>query len=184
MVVGVSYPLLGQTEKLIPFDDPHWFSSIWKFLQSVEASIHINKLHLPQSHRDSNVCIMDVIHDLPGLTRQQLRAFNRCQIFLGVHFLSKIVTADGSFLARDAWEGTRDRVYSLLWPYQPLPGPKSFRTWCRLLATAFLQGQAPNHRFNHSNFSWPVASLLRIVSVQLGVLLLRIHQPTVISLGE
>jgi hypothetical protein len=72
MVVGVSYPLLGQTDNLIPFDDPHWFSSIREFLQSVEASIHIDNLHLPQSHRDSDVCIMDVIHDLPGLTRPQL----------------------------------------------------------------------------------------------------------------
>jgi hypothetical protein len=140
MVVGVSYPLLGQTDKFVPFDAPHWLSSIREFLQSVEASIHIDNLHLPQPHRDSNVCIMDVIHDLPGLTRPQLRAFNRCRIFLGVHFLSEIVTADGRILARDAWEGSRNRVSTLLWPYQPLPGPKSFRAWRRLLATEFLQG--------------------------------------------
>jgi hypothetical protein len=140
MAVGVSYPLLGQTDKVIPFDAPHWLSSIRVFLQSVESSIHIEGLTLPQPHRESDPCIMDVIHDLPGLTSPQLSAYNRCRVFLGVHFLSEIVTADGHNLARDTWEGRRERISTSLWPYQSLPGPKSFRTWRRLFAPAFLQG--------------------------------------------
>jgi hypothetical protein len=140
MVVGVSYPLLGQTDKVVPFDAPHWLSSIREFLQSVEASIHIEGLTLHKPHHESDPCIMDVIRDLPGLTRPQLSAFYRCRVFLGVHFLSEIVMADGRNLARDTWEGNREQISTLLWPYQPLPGPTLFRTWRRLLATAFLQG--------------------------------------------
>jgi hypothetical protein len=50
MVVSVSDSLLGQTGKLAPFDEPHWLSSIREFLQSVEASIHIQGLALPTPH--------------------------------------------------------------------------------------------------------------------------------------
>jgi hypothetical protein len=143
MVVGVSYSLLGQPDKFVPFDAPHWLSFIRGFLQSVEASIHINALALPSSHREFDSCIMDVIHDLPGIMRPQLQAFNRCRVFLGVQFLSEITTADGCYIARDAWDGSRPYISPLLWPYQPAPGPHSFRTWRRLLAPAFLRGHWP-----------------------------------------
>jgi hypothetical protein len=94
--------LLGQTDKVIPFNASHCLSSIREFLQSVEASIHIDDLALPTPHREIDSCIMDVIHDLPGLTRPQLQAFNRCRLFLGVQFLSEIATAGGHNIARDA----------------------------------------------------------------------------------
>jgi hypothetical protein len=140
MAVGVSYSLLGQSDKFIPFDAPHWLSSIRGFLKSVEASIHIDDLALPIPHREIDSCIMDVIHDLPGLTRPQLQAFNQCRVILGVQFLSEILTADG---LRNAWDGSRPRISSLLWTYQPAPGPNSFRTWRCLLVTAFLKGHRP-----------------------------------------
>jgi hypothetical protein len=134
-------PPARTNQQVCPLPCPSlWLSSIHEFLQSVEASIHIESFTLAQPHRESDLCIMDAIHDLPGFPRPQLRAFNRCRVFLGVHFLSEIVTADGRNIARDAWDGWRDRISTLLWPYQPLPGPKSFRTWRRLLVTAFLQG--------------------------------------------
>jgi hypothetical protein len=55
-------------------------------------------------------------------------------------YLSEIVTAEGSSIARVAWEGGRLRLSPFLWPYQPRPGPKSFRNWRRILADAFPLG--------------------------------------------
>jgi hypothetical protein len=87
---------------------------------------------------------MDAILALPDTSKPRLRAFNRCQIFFGVGHLSEIATADGTSICRDhAWNGSRHRISSLLWPYQPCPGPKSVRVWRRLLATAFLKRQRP-----------------------------------------
>jgi hypothetical protein len=83
---------------------------------------------------------MDVINDLPNMTRAKSKAFNRVRLHFGVAHLSEIVTANGTTISRDAWEGTRQRLSPLLWPYQPKPGPKSFRTWRRLLVTSFLRG--------------------------------------------
>jgi hypothetical protein len=71
---------------------------------------------------------MDAIHQLPGLTNPQLWSYDRCQIYVGVIYLSEIGTADGRNIAREAWDGSRDRLSPLRWPYQPKPGPKSFRT--------------------------------------------------------
>jgi hypothetical protein len=78
------------------------------------------------------------ISSLAGVTRADLAAFNRCHLFLGVHFLSEITAADGISLARDAWTGNRARFSYLLWPFQPKPGPRSWQLWRRLLARAFL----------------------------------------------
>jgi hypothetical protein len=44
-----------------------------------------------------------------------------------------------SEIAWDAWTGTRARFSPLLWPYQPSPGPNSWRIWRRLLANAFVE---------------------------------------------
>jgi hypothetical protein len=88
--------------------------------------------------RVNDIAIMEGISAMPGVSRADLAAFNRCRIFLGILFLSKLITADGHSIDRNAWLGTRQRHTPLLWPYQPDSGPQSWRTWRRLLATAFL----------------------------------------------
>jgi hypothetical protein len=81
---------------------------------------------------------MERISQLEGVSRADLASFNRCRLYLGVNFLSEISSADGRALSRDAWNGSRTRLTSLLWPYQPSPGPISWRAWRRLLARGFL----------------------------------------------
>jgi hypothetical protein len=109
----------------------------------MNASIHVDGLSLPTPLCETDACIMDAIHQLPGLTKPQLRAFDRCRIHCGFLYLSEIVTADGHNISREAWVGNLERTSPLLWPYPPEPGPKSFSTWRRLLATAFLRGHRP-----------------------------------------
>jgi hypothetical protein len=81
---------------------------------------------------------MERISILEGVSRADLASFNRCRLYLGVTFLSEISSAEGRSLSRDAWNGSRPRMASLLWPYQPNPGPTSWRAWRRLLARGFL----------------------------------------------
>jgi hypothetical protein len=145
LVVVVSYPLLATTNTLIPHQGTHWLTALRQFLSEMEAFLHIGELHekLPQPLRESDVCIMGVILDLPTISQAHLQAFEPCQLFYGVAYLSEITTADGSAVSRAAWEGTRERMSPLLWPYQPQPGPKPFRAWRWLLATAFLKNHRP-----------------------------------------
>jgi hypothetical protein len=88
--------------------------------------------------RVNDTAIVKVISALPRIFRADLAAFNRCRLFLGALFLSELATADIHSLDCDAWLGTRTRHTPFLWLYQPDPGPKSWRIWRRLLATAFL----------------------------------------------
>jgi hypothetical protein len=104
-VVGVSFSLLEQTATEILLPDIHWLSSLREFLTSIDASIHIDGLSPPEPLRKNDVCIMDVIHSLAGLTKAQLRAFNHCRIFFGVQYVSELTSADGRQICRDAWGG-------------------------------------------------------------------------------
>jgi hypothetical protein len=52
---------------------------------------------------------MEPIPALDGVSRADLKAFNRCRLFLGVMFLSEIITANGMAISWDAWTGTHAR---------------------------------------------------------------------------
>ena len=124
---------------------PHIYSTLCTFLATINGSIHIVDLipQLPLPLWQSDHCLMEVINDLPNISRSHLLAFNRVRKYYGVYFLSEIATANGTQLDQAAWLGSRQRYSARLWPYQPKPGPKSFRVWRRLLATAFLKGHRP-----------------------------------------
>jgi hypothetical protein len=85
---------------------------------------------------------MECIAQLPRVSRADPESFNRCRFFLQILFLSEITTADGTALTCTAWQGTRPRFSPLLRPYEPNPGPKS---WRRLLAKAFLHTAPAKH---------------------------------------
>jgi hypothetical protein len=108
----------------------------------------------PTPNRQHDSCLMNLVRQViqvsPShrVSPSDLRAFNRCRLYLQVTHLSEITTADGKSITHDAWTGDRTQISPLLWPVQAKPGPKSFRTWRRLLAMAFLRGYrkrvAPN----------------------------------------
>jgi hypothetical protein len=104
--------------------------------------MHIDDLMDTQpAHLGSvDVCLMDAVAPTNAYKPAAKDAFNRVRLYLGVTYLSKIATADGHSIARDAWTGTRPRRSPFLWPYQPCPGMKSFRNWRRILADIFLSG--------------------------------------------
>jgi hypothetical protein len=112
------------------------------FLAEMSAALFVDGVaeSIPQPLRQDDVCLMDAILSVPGTSTAHLRAFNWCWICFGVVSVSELSTANGTQLSRAAWEGARTRISPLLWPYQTKPGPKSFRIWRRLLATAFLRG--------------------------------------------
>ena len=142
LYTGTSYQLLQDPHPPVQFSDTNLFTVLRAFLKDINGSFYIAALAsmLPSPNRVGDLCIMDVVSSLPNVTTRDRDRFNRCRLFHGVAFLSEIASADGSALARDAWDGTRLRHSPLLWPYQPQPGPRSYRVWRRLLAVAFLQG--------------------------------------------
>ena len=129
--------------KLLPYLDDIWLASVRTFLGFIGGSVTIvDALHgMPQPTRRHDLFLMDAVTPLPHASKQELAGFNRVRLYYGVTLLSEISTANGQVISGDAWVGTRSRHSPLLWPYQPKPGPESFKAWRRLLNSAFLGDQ-------------------------------------------
>jgi hypothetical protein len=128
LVMGTSFSLLESPLQALLHDEAHIFSATRQFLKDVNGQLHIQEItdNLPCPLRERDLCLLDVICCQPNVTRAQQLAFNRVRLYFGVFYLSEVVTADRQCITREAWEGTRVGYSSLLWPYQPQPGPKCF----------------------------------------------------------
>jgi hypothetical protein len=140
LATGFSTPLWENPATNMPYIERSWYTSLKDFLDQIHGRIHIPTTEFIHWHqlRENDANIMATLSALPGFSRADLAAANRCQLALGTFFLSELTTADGRRLDRVAWIGTRPRCTPFMWPYQPPPGPQSWRTWRRLLAQAFL----------------------------------------------
>jgi hypothetical protein len=121
LMLGTSFALLGEPSVPISCDTPHWLSSIRDFLAQLDTSLHIADLqkYLPQPPQDNDVALIDAINAFPDLKTSHKAAFNQCRVYLGVTFLLESSIANGTSLARNAWDGTRPRLTPLLWPHYP-----------------------------------------------------------------
>jgi hypothetical protein len=140
-LAGVSFPLLQDTTTPLPFLDADLPSSICSYLATVDGSLYIPAIadQLPTPLREADICLIDSFLALK-LRRTVFKACQRVRQYLGITYLSEIITTDGTRLVRDAWTSNRDRYSPRLWPYQPRPGPTSFRHWRHTLAMAMLLG--------------------------------------------
>jgi hypothetical protein len=125
----------------ISYVEHSWNNSLKEFLAYVDGTIHIPPVAFLPWHplRENDVTLMETLSLMDNVSRADLKACNRCGLHAGVVFLSEFTTADGISFSRDAWNGTQPRHSTLLWPYQPSPGQKSWQIWRRLLARAFLE---------------------------------------------
>jgi hypothetical protein len=142
LVAGVSFPLLEHPAEPLPYLSVDWFSVFRTFLAEIQGSLHIpavtNDLISPPRTQDSN--LMDTVSSLPSVATADLQRFNRVRLWMGVTYLSEILSADGCHLARDAWTGTRPCFTPRLWPFQEKPDNLGLRVWRRFLTDAFLKG--------------------------------------------
>ena len=142
---GVSWSLLQHPQPKLPFLPTTWLTSVRDFLATINGELTVTDAtaEIPPPTRLADRYIMEAILDLPTTTTAELQACQRVRLFLGVTLLSELTSADGKSLTQEAWTGDRPRHTPLLWPFQPRPGPLSFRIWRRLLARAFLSGRTP-----------------------------------------
>ena len=141
--IGVEWfrMLAGYTS--CPLEKPHlptahielasWFKSLQQFLSTINHSLSIPKLFCPRCLREQDQAIMHLPHT--GFTTTELIRINRCRLFLQVHMVSEISTADGTQLSPHIWQGQRPKssFSKLLWPRQRRPSSESWRLWRRFL---------------------------------------------------
>ena len=140
LVSGVDFLLLKEPSRSVPHLDDNLFTSLQSFLASVHGSLKVAPLQRPVPLRQGDLCLMTTVIALPQCKPAQLKAFNRCRLFLHITYLSQIASTCGCFILRSSWQGSDPCPSPSLWPYQPWPGHHSFSVWRHLLATAFLSG--------------------------------------------
>eukprot|EP00980_Cylindrotheca_fusiformis_P007671 scaffold1608_cov91-Cylindrotheca_fusiformis.AAC.1 len=118
-----------------------WLTSVRAFLKHIRATIIIAPTPtpaVPSLCRQRDQYLMEMVANLPRVTKAQLQIFNSVRIYLQVTLLSEITTADGKKITLEAWQATRAPHTSTLWPYQEEPTEASIRVWQTLLHHAFL----------------------------------------------
>jgi hypothetical protein len=100
LTAGYSSPLWENPTSNISYVEHSWYNSIKDFLQYANGSVHIPPRHFLnwQPLRENDIAIMEQILALDGVSRADLKSFNRCRLFAGVIYLSEISTADGATL--------------------------------------------------------------------------------------
>ena len=110
LFTGVSMPLWEYPQIKIKYIKHDWFASVRAFLATINGSLHIPSItnNIQDLLRNNDTAIMDHIINSKKTIQEQDR-INRVRLWLGVHSLAEITTADGKCITRESWEGTRKR---------------------------------------------------------------------------
>jgi len=131
LTLGISSKFLNTSfkrrHKLVP---PSWFTSVWKFLSRLGATISITKAWLPPSPNGNDINLMDYFLS-QGLSTKHFQSVNQCRIYLQVLLLSDMVSADGKVLMQPVLTGNKliDHKSTLMWPEQGNPMAADWSVW-------------------------------------------------------
>ncbi len=115
-----------------------WFMVIRNFLAETNSNIAIPLPGYLHQKCHGDVCIMDCAIP-PHWSVSNVRAINRCRLYLRVLFLSDIAHGDGKHMISNGFNGIKPFDSSLIWPQQGKPSENNWRTWKRFLRREFLQ---------------------------------------------
>ena len=151
---GTSFGLLQQVycNTAILTSDT-WLKRVWHGLDSL--SIHV-EMDVPtlELQREHDQLLMDLFIDVLA-DQLSLKWLNWCRIYLHAVTLSDIVSADGSTVTLDAWNGVRTlpRVDRYHWPRVERPAAKWWNVWREFLAKAVVLDSA-RRRLRHPLGLW------------------------------
>ena len=120
-----------------------WVQHLWHFmtLHGIQVQIDIEDI---KPRRIDDVVIMEKNLDSKIASNSELKAVNKCRLYLRAFTLSDITSADGKYLRKSAMNGTRDTYsYSQIqWLLWGKPAPKSWTAWRRILRLVFTDGSS------------------------------------------
>ncbi|CAJ1970459.1 unnamed protein product [Cylindrotheca closterium] len=149
---GTSFGLLQQvyTNMAILASDT-WMKRVWH-----ELDIYVTCDSPALSHRcTDDSLLMDLFINLE-VDQEELLWLNWCRMFLQVCTVSDIVTADGRFIRRSAWNGLRDECCRspYQWPRTVRPARQHWDLWQTTLSQALLASNGPHHPLQQPLGPW------------------------------
>ena len=104
------------------------------------------------------------------LSQKTIRILNYCRLYLKVMRLSDMVTADGTQILPQFWDGTSPSEWTTLrWPVQARPDEAAWNVWKRTLRTLCRYGRRLTNtlglwgRTNHMKCAWEYNHHLQMV---------------------
>lgn len=88
-----------------------WYSTLWEFLSQAEglSITRIDGLGHRPFRFEGDQYLMRMLLDLPGVSKDDIKVFNYCRLFLQVELISDIITADGKSIRLELWTGEKLR---------------------------------------------------------------------------
>ena len=84
-----------------------------------------------QDNRQGEKVIMEEFRKNPLIKSSEMKALNKCRLFLKVFMLSDITTGDGREIVRQAWSGKNFKCKTRESKYWPLWGTPTTSEWIR-----------------------------------------------------
>jgi hypothetical protein len=79
----------------------NWISAIWEHLHWCDSTLKITAKCKPQTNRQNDVAMMEVLAETDDFSAKDLREINRCRIYPRVFYISDISTFNGQRIT--AW---------------------------------------------------------------------------------
>ena len=93
---GISWPVMSrpgyQQQKYV---DPCYLSHLWEFINDIGTNMQFEFNPWLQPQRKHDTFIMDLISNLPGITKTDLNHAQCCQLYLGATTIADICTSNG-----------------------------------------------------------------------------------------
>jgi hypothetical protein len=128
-----------------------WVKRVWQSLDEYRVHLEFSSPGL-ELLRDGDRLLMDIFMDA-SVDQLSLKWLNWCREYLHVVTLSDLVTADGTQLTLDAWNGVRShhRRDRYNWPRTSRPPNKWWTIWREWLSHTIL-----NHNSHHRRLITPL----------------------------
>ena len=157
--LGLNGPVFGHNWKVWKnVVSPCWLTNTWEFLNLTNITVQddISEFALA---RKGDVLLMQAFFN-KGYTPKQLKALNKCRLFLQVLTLSDISSGCGTYILQEALKGIKYKQQKSDWPLQGNPGKENWMFWKTALTECFSlssQGYLPSPMgawYHSNNTKW------------------------------
>ncbi len=139
--IGFCTPLFQYSfSKIAKYCERTWLTSLWEFIDSIEATIHVETHWTLPPQRAQDVFVMEVLSNpCFSFSPKMLKRINTCRIFLQVLTLADICDTSGTSICTNILKGIRhsDRCSQYLWADQSSPSLTAWSLWNKALHKAF-----------------------------------------------
>ena len=134
--VGCVGSVFNTRSSLLTLATPTWIRHTLQFMHKYNISITHHEGQAYKWHLQDR-SIMSAIDDKPYYNTREMKAINRCRIYLQVITLSDITTTEGALIPQALtlvkYNSHSSMAYD--WPYQPRPIEEDIKLWKHALTT-------------------------------------------------